>query len=111
MATAGSDAPLPQSAHRPALDGLRAVAVIAVIAYHLSSHVPGGFLGVDLFFVLSGYLITTLLLVERRVTGRIDLAGFWARRARRLLPAVLLLVAAVAVVTWRHDPAIAFGAR
>ena len=74
--------------YRPAIDGLRAVAVLAVIAYHVSHRVRGGFLGVDIFFVLSGYLITGLLVAERARSGRIALGAFWARRARRLLPAV-----------------------
>ena len=81
--------------HVPALDGLRGVAVVGVLAFHLG-HLRGGYLGVDLFFVLSGFLITSLLLVEREGTGRIDLGAFWARRARRLLPALFLLLAAVA---------------
>ncbi|MEJ7582764.1 MAG: acyltransferase [Acidimicrobiales bacterium] len=80
------------------LDGLRAVAVLAVIAYHSGlGWLPGGFLGVDLFFVLSGYLITTLLIREWEKGARIDLVAFWARRARRLLPALLLVIIAVAV--------------
>jgi peptidoglycan/LPS O-acetylase OafA/YrhL len=83
----------------PALDGLRAVAVGAVLLYHAGvGAAGGGFLGVDLFLVLSGYLITTLLLLEHDSTGRIDLPAFWARRARRLLPALFAAVAAVAVV-------------
>jgi peptidoglycan/LPS O-acetylase OafA/YrhL len=84
--------------HVPALDGVRALAVLAVLAYH--GGVPGahgGFLGVEVFFVLSGYLITGLLVAERDTTGRIALAAFWRRRAVRLLPALLLVVAAVAV--------------
>jgi peptidoglycan/LPS O-acetylase OafA/YrhL len=86
--------------HLPALDGLRALAVGGVVAYHLRlGWAPGGYLGVDLFFVLSGFLITGLLLEERVETGRIALGAFWARRARRLLPALLLLLAALALVT------------
>ena len=82
----------------PALDGLRAVAVVAVMLYHGGvSWMPGGFLGVDLFFVLSGYLITTLLITERARWGSIDLLAFWARRGRRLLPALFLMLLAVAV--------------
>ncbi len=80
----------------PALDGLRAVAVALVLAQH--GGIPGmggGFLGVDVFFVLSGFLITSLLLDELGRTGRIDLTGFWIRRARRLLPALVLMVLAV----------------
>jgi peptidoglycan/LPS O-acetylase OafA/YrhL len=84
--------------YQPALDGLRAFAVLAVFAYHLRwDWARGGYLGVDAFFVLSGYLITSLLLSEERRQGAIELAAFWARRARRLLPAVLLLMVAVAV--------------
>ena len=86
--------------YRPYLDGLRAIAVGGVIAYHLNrAWLPGGFLGVDLFFVLSGYLITTLLVTEYRRTGRLDLPAFWSRRVRRLLPALLLLLLAVSAVT------------
>ena len=89
---------------RAALDGLRAVAVTAVVAYHLGggagSAVRGGFLGVDLFFVLSGYLITGLLVREHRDRARIDLVGFWVRRVRRLLPALLLVLVVVALATW-----------
>jgi peptidoglycan/LPS O-acetylase OafA/YrhL len=88
--------PAPRFTHHPALDGLRGVAVAAVLLYH-GGHLRGGFLGVDLFFVLSGYLITSLLLVEARGTGRIALGQFWLRRARRLLPALLVLVVAVAL--------------
>ena len=92
--------------HQPALDGLRGVAVIAVLIWHDAlTHDPngwlrGGFLGVDLFFVLSGFLITSLLLLEHRRTGRYVSVQFWIRRARRLLPAVfvlLLIVCAYAV--------------
>jgi peptidoglycan/LPS O-acetylase OafA/YrhL len=84
--------------HLPALDGLRALAVAGVFAYHLGwGGATGGYLGVDLFFVLSGFLITTLLLEERALTGRVRLGAFWARRARRLLPALFLLVAVIAL--------------
>ena len=84
--------------YQPALDGLRAVAVAAVIAYHLGyPWARGGYLGVDTFFVFSGYLITSLLLTEGRAEGRIDLPAFWIRRARRLLPALLLVLAVIAV--------------
>ena len=86
--------------YRPYLDGLRAIAVGGVIAYHLNrSWLPGGFLGVDLFFVLSGYLITTLLVTEYQRTGRLDLPAFWSRRVRRLLPALLVLLLVISVVT------------
>ncbi|MDA3656529.1 acyltransferase family protein [Mycobacterium xenopi] len=82
----------------PALDGLRAIAVTLVLAGH--GGIPGlggGFIGVDIFFVLSGFLITSLLFDELARTGRIDLSGFWIRRARRLLPALVLMVLTVAL--------------
>jgi len=82
----------------PGLDGLRALAVMAVLFYHADFlWAQGGFLGVEVFFVISGYLITSLLLVEWLKRGTIDLRAFWIRRARRLLPAVFLLLGVVAV--------------
>lgn len=79
----------------PGLDGLRAIAVIAVLLYHAGlAWIPGGFLGVEVFFVISGFLITALLLSEWRSRGTIDLKAFWMRRARRLLPALYVLLAA-----------------
>jgi len=82
--------------YQPALDGIRALAVLAVLAYHSGlSWARGGFLGVDAFFVLSGYLITSLLLAEWRSSGSIGLLAFWARRARRLLPALFLMLLGV----------------
>src|SRR5256885_10071322 len=84
--------------YQPALDGVRALAVTAVVLFHGGvSALPGGFLGVDAFFVLSGYLITSLLLAEYASHGRISLSAFWGRRARRLLPALLLVLVAVAL--------------
>ena len=78
------------------LDGIRALAVLAVLATHAGiPFLPGGFVGVDVFFVLSGFLITSLLYDQLVVTGRIDLGGFWTRRARRLLPAALVMIVAV----------------
>lgn len=83
----------------PALDGLRAFAVLAVIAYHMDlPFARGGLLGVTVFFVLSGYLITSLLLVEWNNTGGIDLKNFWLRRVRRLLPAIVLVLTVSAAV-------------
>ena len=82
--------------HRPGLDGLRGLAVAAVVAHHFG-YLPGGYLGVDLFFVLSGFLITSLLLAEARSNDRISLGAFWTRRARRLLPAVVVLLVATAI--------------
>src|SRR5918992_975019 len=105
--------------YAPGLDGLRALAVIAVLLYHAElSWLPGGFLGVEVFFVISGYLITALLLAEHRQRGSVDLKAFWLRRARRLLPALyLLLVVTLAfavvflpeeVARLRNDAAAAF---
>lgn len=89
----------------PALDGIRAVAVGLVLAEHGGiPGVPGGFLGVDVFFVLSGFLITSLLLDEHRNTGRIGVAGFWIRRARRLLPALIAMVLAVVAARELFSP-------
>src|SRR4051812_43349450 len=82
--------------YQPGLDGLRGLAVLAVVAYHGGvSWAPGGFTGVDAFFVVSGYLITTLLVDEWLSTGTISLRAFWARRIRRLFPALALLLVAV----------------
>jgi peptidoglycan/LPS O-acetylase OafA/YrhL len=82
----------------PALDGIRAIAVALVLASHGGvPGVAGGFIGVDVFFVLSGFLITSLLLDEFRRTERIDLKGFWIRRAKRLLPAMVLMTLAVVI--------------
>jgi peptidoglycan/LPS O-acetylase OafA/YrhL len=90
----------PRLAYRPGLDGLRALAVIGVFVYHSRiDWLPGGFLGVDLFFVLSGYLITSLLLVEWEARNRIDLRRFWLRRARRLLPALVVVVLGALVLS------------
>jgi len=83
------------------LDGLRAIAVAGVILYHLSPGIAvGGYLGVDIFFVISGFLITALLLRERDARGRIDLLNFWRRRARRLLPALAVLVLSCCTAAW-----------
>jgi peptidoglycan/LPS O-acetylase OafA/YrhL len=88
----------------PGIDGLRALAVAAVFVYHAhASWLPGGFLGVDLFFVISGYLITSLLLSEFGHTGRVGLGAFWARRARRLLPAVFVLIAACLIAGFAFE--------
>lgn len=77
----------------PGLDGMRAIAVVAVMVYHANpSWLPGGFLGVEMFFVISGYLITLLLISERERTYRISLRHFWLRRARRLLPALFTMM-------------------
>jgi peptidoglycan/LPS O-acetylase OafA/YrhL len=87
--------------HVPALDGLRGLAVLAVVVYHLSSStLPGGFLGVSLFFTLSGFLITNLLLAEWRRDRSVDLGRFWGRRFRRLLPAALVGLVLVLLLAW-----------
>jgi peptidoglycan/LPS O-acetylase OafA/YrhL len=90
----------------PAIDGLRALAVIAVMFYHLGfTWIPGGFLGVDLFFVISGYVITRLLLDSIAESGGLDLRGFYIARARRLLPALLFMLATttIAIGIWAPD--------
>jgi peptidoglycan/LPS O-acetylase OafA/YrhL len=91
----------PARGHVPALDGLRGAAVAAVLLFH-GGHLTGGWLGVDLFFVLSGFLITSLLLAERARRDRISLSAFWARRGRRLLPALFLVLIGVGAyaVVW-----------
>ena len=93
-----SSAPLGKKRYFTGLDGLRALAVIAVIAYHLDiPWVPGGFLGVDMFFILSGYLVTDLLLTQRSTQG-LHLGRFWFRRFRRLIPALAVML--ITVVAW-----------
>jgi peptidoglycan/LPS O-acetylase OafA/YrhL len=95
LAEPDPDAPReePNLSYIPALDGVRAFAVLGVMAYHGDiSWLPAGFLGVDAFFVLSGFLITSLLISEWQRRGTIFLGQFWARRARRLLPALLMLL-------------------
>jgi len=91
----------------PGLDGLRALAVTAVLLYHAGqSWIPGGFLGVEVFFVISGYLITCVLMASREQTGRVDVKEFWLRRARRLLPALFVLLLgtlAVAVLFYADE--------
>ena len=96
----------PRASTRPprihGLDSVRAVAVVAVMIFHFAPGLlPGGFIGVDVFFVLSGFLITTLLVRERVQTGRVSLRRFWTRRARRLLPAmVTVVITCTAVAGW-----------
>ncbi len=97
---AGDSARISRVPYLPGLDGLRAIAVVAVIVYHANNAwLPGGFLGVEMFFVISGYLITLLLIAERERNYRISLGQFWLRRARRLLPAVFLMMLLVTVWT------------
>ena len=84
--------------YQPSLDGIRALAVVAVLLYHADLRwIPGGFLGVDVFFVVSGYLITSLLIEERRGSMSTDLKHFWLRRAKRLLPALFAMVVVTCV--------------
>ena len=93
--------------HNGSLDGLRAIAVGLVVLFHTGvPWLPSGFVGVDVFFVLSGFLITSLIVREVWSTRRLDLVGFWARRARRLLPAALLVLAVTAVAYAAVAPAI-----
>src|SRR5689334_14121748 len=89
-----------QLAYRPDIDGLRAVAVLAVIGFHTSPRlVPGGFVGVDIFFVISGFLITSLLLEGLR-NGRYSALDFYARRVRRIFPALIVVLLACAGLGW-----------
>jgi peptidoglycan/LPS O-acetylase OafA/YrhL len=96
----GSDTRRASISHVPALDGLRGTALLGVLFFHADGALRGGYLGVDLFFVLSGYLITSILLAEHDATGKIVLSAFWVRRARRLFPALLSLMPAVAAYAW-----------
>jgi peptidoglycan/LPS O-acetylase OafA/YrhL len=93
--------------HRPALDGLRGCAILAVLLHHtFPTHLPGGFFGVDVFFVLSGFLITVLLLQEWRSTGAVSLPHFYLRRGLRLLPALCVcLLASWLFARWCYTPA------
>lgn len=98
--------------YQPGLDGVRALAIIGVLLYHADfDWLPGGFLGVDVFFVLSGFLITTLIIEEFERTGRVDFRRFYIRRARRLLPALFLMlfVVGIFVALFARDAARAFG--
>ncbi|MCY1574783.1 acyltransferase family protein [Staphylococcus pettenkoferi] len=95
--------------YMPGLDGFRAVAVIAIIIFHLNAQwLPGGFLGVDTFFVISGYLITALLVAEFYRDGTIDLFEFWKRRIKRLIPALLFLLGIVLLYTVIFESKIIF---
>ena len=91
--------PVPRAEFRKEIQGLRALAVACVICFHLKPSVlPGGFVGVDVFFVISGYLITDLLLREMEATGRVSIGGFYARRVRRLLPIATVVILAIAIL-------------
>src|SRR5690606_13499648 len=90
---------------KPEIQGLRAIAVLLVVVFHIwPASVPGGFIGVDVFFVISGYLITGLLIREAERHGRIRLGHFYARRIKRLLPAAALVLVAIAVGTLLLTP-------
>ena len=94
-----------QLRHQPALDGLRGIALLIIVAYHDGyGWAKGGFLSLDAFFVLSGFLITSLLLREWQQSHAIDVLAFWARRARRLLPALLVMLGVVAVYSYFAVP-------
>jgi peptidoglycan/LPS O-acetylase OafA/YrhL len=98
-------APAQSATLRPEIQALRAVAVLLVVAYHLwPAAVRGGFVGVDVFFVISGFLITSLLLREAERTGTVSLSAFWARRARRILPAALVTILVCAAATVAFVP-------
>jgi len=99
--TAGPVDPATPHVHRGDVEGLRAVAVLAVVAFHVGlPGITGGYVGVDVFFVLSGFLITGLLLAEVRRTGSVSLPGFWGRRARRILPLATLVSLVTLAVAW-----------
>lgn len=105
MLQKGPDRPVARASRIPGLDSLRALAIVAVVGYHLGAPLfGGGFLGVTLFFVVSGYLITRLLLTEVEDNGTLDLLGFWRRRVRRLLPAAYTVVVVCLGVTMLFGP-------
>jgi len=99
MARGSSGAHRAKSHKRADIEGLRAVAILAVVAYHCGLPVPGGYVGVDVFFVISGYLITSLLWKELSGEGRLSFTGFYARRARRLLPSAVLVIVVTVLVS------------
>lgn len=90
----------PRLAYRPEIDGLRAIAVLSVVLYHFGVPLPGGFTGVDVFFVISGFLIGGILWREHQATGRINILAFYVRRFRRLAPAFFALLFATAALGW-----------
>src|SRR5438874_13257257 len=96
--SSGSERDSTRLGYRPALDGVRAIAIAAVLGCHYFHYPRAGYLGVDLFFVLSGFLITTLLFEEHQRHGKVALRAFYVRRARRLLPALFTLLAAFVLV-------------
>lgn len=96
----------PTARHIPELDGYRGIGVLVVVLFHFDL-LKGGWLGVDLFFVLSGFLITRIIVHERANTGTINLRNFWRRRARRLLPALVVFLAGVALYLWWYPEKVA----
>jgi peptidoglycan/LPS O-acetylase OafA/YrhL len=96
--------------YRPELDGLRAIAVLGVFFYHAdlsilgSKPFKGGFIGVDIFFVISGYLITSIIFKEKIITGTFSLKNFYERRARRILPALLTVMMVSFIFAWLYLP-------
>jgi len=94
--------------YRPEIDGLRAIAIISVILYHLKINFEGhnifagGFIGVDIFFVISGYLITSLILKELEITGKFSFLHFYERRARRILPALFVVILTSLPFAWMY---------
>jgi peptidoglycan/LPS O-acetylase OafA/YrhL len=98
--SANTSANISKVPYLPGLDGMRALAVVAVMIYHAnSSWLKGGFIGVEVFFVISGYLITLLLIAEHEKSGAVDMKGFWIRRFRRLLPALFVMLTLLSIWT------------
>ncbi len=90
----------PSTAYRPDIDGLRALSILLVVGYHAAgSFIPGGFIGVDVFFVISGFLITRIILAQM-AAGTFSLAGFYARRVRRIFPALLIVLTVTYLIGW-----------
>ena len=100
--------------YRPEIDGLRSIAVVAVIIYHAQIFIfgdqlfKGGFIGVDIFFVISGYLITSIILIELNNTGTFSFKNFYERRVRRLLPALLLVMLVSFPFAWSYLSPVSF---
>ena len=100
--------------YRPEIDGLRAIAVLSVILYHAQITIlninpfKGGFIGVDIFFVISGYLITSIILKELISTGTFSFKYFYERRIRRILPALLLVILVSAPIAWMYLVPVSF---
>ena len=111
-ASGGREAPRPASSFRPDIEGLRGLAILMVVVFHAVPRLfGGGFIGVDVFFVISGFLITGLLVRELRGTGRVDLPTFYVRRVRRLLPAMALAIGVTLLLSALDRPAAGPAAR